>query len=66
MWTYAIVSKDSTREKIHEILSKKWNLTAPSMILSIAGGGGDEFVITSGMTNEFRTSVNKIALQTGI
>ncbi|XP_076821173.1 transient receptor potential cation channel subfamily M member-like 2 isoform X2 [Clavelina lepadiformis] len=62
---YAIVSKDSTPETIHEIISKKWNLTAPSVILSIAGGGGDEFVITSGMTKEFRTSVNKIALQTG-
>ncbi|XP_076821177.1 transient receptor potential cation channel subfamily M member 2-like isoform X1 [Clavelina lepadiformis] len=65
MADYAIVSKDSSPEKLYEIISKKWKMTAPSMILSIAGGGGDEFVITSGMTKEFRTSVNKIALQTG-
>ncbi|XP_076806205.1 transient receptor potential cation channel subfamily M member 2-like [Clavelina lepadiformis] len=62
---YAIVSKDASPQMNYEIITSKWNLTAPSIILSIAGGGDDEFALTSGMTKEFQQGVRKIALQTG-
>ena len=59
------MSKDASPQMNYEIITTKWNLTAPSIILSIAGGGDDEFALTSGMTKEFQQGVRKTALQTG-
>ncbi|XP_076821164.1 transient receptor potential cation channel subfamily M member-like 2 [Clavelina lepadiformis] len=61
---YAIVSADTTPDKLHNILIQEWGMHSPNIIISVTGGAKN-FKIRSSLEKEFRKSLIKAAVRTG-
>uniref|UniRef100_H2Y3F5 TRPM SLOG domain-containing protein n=1 Tax=Ciona intestinalis TaxID=7719 RepID=H2Y3F5_CIOIN len=61
---YIRVGNNTPPQDIYELLTTRWNLQTPNLIISVTGGASN-FHMNSSLTKEFRRSLIKLAESTG-